>query len=181
MASSRFLDALRDHPVVADGAMGTQLYERGILFTHNYEEINLSRPDLIRAIHREYLKAGAQLLVTNTFGANRPRLTRFNLEGRARALNEAGVTLAREAIEAAGPASAGAFVGGSMGPSGLNLKGLTGARPRGAWCGLPRAGRGPRRGRPDRARDHAPARGAPHRPRGRPRGVRPAGGGLREL
>lgn len=124
MASSRFLDALRDHPVVADGAMGTQLYERGILFTHNYEEINLSRPDLIRAIHREYLKAGAQLLVTNTFGANRPRLARFNLEGRARALNEAGVTLAREAIEAAGPASAGAFVGGSMGPSGLNLKGL---------------------------------------------------------
>ncbi|MBL8601655.1 MAG: bifunctional homocysteine S-methyltransferase/methylenetetrahydrofolate reductase [Myxococcales bacterium] len=119
-----FLDALRDHPLVADGAMGTQLYERGILFTQNYEEINLSRPDLIRAIHKDYLKAGAQVVETNTFGANRIRLARFQLEGKVRLLNETGVRLAREAIADATPGGAAAFVAGAIGPSGLNLKGL---------------------------------------------------------
>ncbi len=120
----RFLDALRDHPLVADGAMGTQLYERGILYTANYEEINVSRPDLIKSIHREYLKAGAQVIETNTFGANRFRLARFSLEKRARELNEAGVRLAREAIAEAGPSSAGAWVAGSIGPAGVNVKGM---------------------------------------------------------
>lgn len=120
----RFLEALRDHPIVADGAMGTQLYERGILYTANYEEICLSRPDLIKSIHREYLKAGAQVIETNTFGANRFRLARFNLEGKVRELNEAGVRLAREAISEAGPSSAGAWVAGSIGPAGVNVKGM---------------------------------------------------------
>ncbi len=120
----RFLEALRDHPIVADGAMGTQLYERGILYTANYEEICLSRPDLIKSIHREYLKAGAQVVETNTFGANRFRLARFNLESKVRALNEAGVRLAREAISEAGPPSAGAWVAGSIGPAGVNVKGM---------------------------------------------------------
>ncbi len=120
----RFLEALRDHPIVADGAMGTQLYERGILYTANYEEICLSRPDLIKAIHREYLKAGAQVIETNTFGANRFRLARFNLEGKVRALNEAGVRLAREAIAEAGPSAAGSWVAGSIGPAGINVKGM---------------------------------------------------------
>ncbi len=120
----RFLEALRDHPLVADGAMGTQLYERGILYTANYEEICLSRPDLIKSIHREYLKAGAQVIESNTFGANRYRLARFSLEHKVRELNEAGVRLAREAIAEAGPSSAGAWVAGSLGPAGVNVKGM---------------------------------------------------------
>ncbi len=122
--TQRFLDTLRDHPLVADGAMGTQLYERGILYTANYEEICLSRPDLIKSIHREYLKAGAQVIETNTFGANRYRLGRFSLDHRVKDLNEAGVRLAREAIAEAGPSAAGAWVAGSIGPAGVNVKGM---------------------------------------------------------
>jgi methionine synthase I (cobalamin-dependent) len=123
----RFIEALRDHPLVADGAMGTQLYERGILYTANYEEVCLTRPELIKSLHREYLKAGSNVIETNTFGANRVRLARFGLEGKGRAINEAGVRLAREAIAEAGPGSQGAWVAGSIGPTGLNVKGMTGS------------------------------------------------------
>lgn len=119
-----FLAALHDHPLVADGAMGTQLYERGVLYTTNYEELCASRPDLIKAIHKEYLRAGAQIIETNSFGANRFRLGKFNLGGRVRELNEAALRLAREAVAESGPGAAGAFVLGSIGPTGLNLKGL---------------------------------------------------------
>lgn len=120
-----FLEALLDHPLVADGAMGTQLYERGVLYTTNYEELCATRPDLIKSIHREYLRAGSQLIETNSFGANKFRLGKANLEHRVRELNETALRLAREAVEEAGPASAGAFVLGSIGPTGLNLKGMT--------------------------------------------------------
>jgi methionine synthase / methylenetetrahydrofolate reductase(NADPH) len=122
--AERFLDALRDHPLVADGAMGTQLYERGVLYTQNYEEICVTRPDLIKSIHKDYLRAGAQVIETNTFGANRYRLAKFNLEKRVKELNEAGVRIAREAV--AESTAAGAWVAGNIGPTGLpNLKGLT--------------------------------------------------------
>ena len=123
--AERFLDALRDHPLVADGAMGTQLYERGVLYTQNYEEICVTRPELIKSIHRDYLRAGAQVIETNTFGANRYRLAKFNLEKRVKELNEAGVRVAREAV--AESTAASAWVAGNVGPTGLpTLKGLTG-------------------------------------------------------
>ena len=122
--AERFLDALRDHPLVADGAMGTQLYERGVLYTQNYEEICVSRPELIKSIHRDYLRAGAQVIETNTFGANRYRLAKFNLEKRVKELNEAGVRVAREAV--AESTAASAWVAGNIGPTGMpTLKGLT--------------------------------------------------------
>ena len=109
--TNRFLEALRDHPLVADGAMGTQLYERGILYTANYEEVCLTRPDLIKSLHREYLKAGSNVIETNTFGANRVRLARFGLEAKGRLINETGVRLAREAIAEAPPNAQGATTG----------------------------------------------------------------------
>ncbi len=119
--NTAFLDALRDRPIVADGAMGTQLYERGVLYNQNFEEVCLTRPDLIRGIHRDYLRAGAQLIETNTFGANRFRLSRFGMEHKVRELNEAGLRLAREAIAEANVSSA--WVAGSIGPTGLTHKG----------------------------------------------------------
>ncbi|MBI2390799.1 MAG: bifunctional homocysteine S-methyltransferase/methylenetetrahydrofolate reductase [Deltaproteobacteria bacterium] len=116
---SRFLEALKSGPLVVDGAMGTQLYERGILFTVNYEELNLSRPDLVRRILEEYLRAGAQIVETNTFGANPARLARHGLEGRVHEINVAGVARAREAVANVGLGPDAAFVGGAIGPTGL--------------------------------------------------------------
>jgi methionine synthase / methylenetetrahydrofolate reductase(NADPH) len=115
-----FLAALRDGALVADGAMGTQIYERGVLFSVNYEQLNVSRPELVLGIHESYVRAGAQVLETNTFGANSIRLARHGLSGRVVELNAAAVKLAREA------AGAKAYVVGAVGPTGLVMHGFTG-------------------------------------------------------
>jgi methionine synthase / methylenetetrahydrofolate reductase(NADPH) len=114
-----FLTALRAGALVADGAMGTQLYERGVLFSVNYEELNLSRPDLVRRIHEEYVRAGANVIETNTFGANRIRLGRHGYTDNIVAINQRAVVLAREA------ARGGAYVVGAVGPSGLPMSPLS--------------------------------------------------------
>ncbi len=110
------LDALRDRPVVFDGAMGTALYERGVLYTNNFDQQSLLKPELIREIHRAHLEAGAEVLATNSFGGNRYRLSSHNLEGEVEAINRAAVRLAREV------AGGAAWVAGSMGPSGTIFK-----------------------------------------------------------
>ena len=107
------LDRLREAVVVADGAMGTALYERGVFINQSFDALCLSRPDLVSEVHREYRAAGAELIETNTFGANRARLAGHGLEEQVREINAAAVRLAREA---AGDA---AWVGGSMGPIGV--------------------------------------------------------------
>ncbi|MFN9812093.1 MAG: bifunctional homocysteine S-methyltransferase/methylenetetrahydrofolate reductase [Deltaproteobacteria bacterium] len=117
MPARHFLDALRDAPLVFDGAMGTILYERGVLYTQSFDALCLSREDLVRGVHQDYLKAGAQVLQTNTFGANRIRLAAHNLERDVIAINRAGVRIAREVAD-----TKGAFVAGCMGPTGLLLK-----------------------------------------------------------
>jgi homocysteine S-methyltransferase len=115
-----FLDALKAGALVADGAMGTQLYERGIVFNVNYEEMNLSRPEMVQRIHEAYLRAGSQVIETNTFGANRFRLQRHGLDGKVRELNTAAVKIARDAARGA------AYVVGAVGPTGLPLIGVSG-------------------------------------------------------
>ncbi len=95
--------------------MGTQLYERGILYTSCFEELNLSRPELLTQVHEAYLRAGATILETNTFGGNAMRLEKHGLSSRVRAINEAGVKLARTT------AGDRAYVAGAMGPSGYFL------------------------------------------------------------
>ncbi len=117
--SEAFLSALRAGGLVFDGAMGTSLYERGNLYTACFDEMNLSRPDVISQIHCEYVEAGAEVIETNTFGANRYRLARHGFEGKVREINVAGVRLAREA------AGKSAFVAGSVGPTGLTLETLS--------------------------------------------------------
>jgi len=108
-----FLEALAEGPLLFDGAMGSLLYERGVFLTHCYDELNLSRPELIRRIHREYLDAGAEILETNTFGANRLALARHGHSAKVEAINRAGVDLARELADDL------AYVAGSVGPSGV--------------------------------------------------------------
>ena len=100
--SAEFKDALRNRVLVADGAMGTALYAKGIFLNRCYDELNLSAPTMVREIHEEYVKAGAEILESNTFGANRPRLTAYGFAETLRAINQAGVKLAREAAQDAG-------------------------------------------------------------------------------
>ncbi len=113
--SARFLAALADRVLVCDGAMGTELYDRGISFEHCFDELNLSRGDLISEVHASYRDAGAEVLLTNTFGANRVRLASHGLEARVADINLAGARLARAV------AGSGAFVAGSVGPIGKRL------------------------------------------------------------
>ena len=114
-----------ERTVLADGAMGTMLYERGVFINRCFDELNRSQPDLIRSIHEEYLLAGAEILETNTFGANRFRLARFGLEDQVEALNLAGAQLAREAVTQLADKQAGtAWVAGAVGPLGIKLEPL---------------------------------------------------------
>jgi homocysteine S-methyltransferase len=110
-----FLDAIRSGVLVVDGAMGTQLYERGVLYSACFEELNVSRPELVAKVHDDYVRAGAQVIETNTFGANALRLEKYGLQSRVRELNAAGVKVARAA------AAGQAYVVGAIGPSGYFL------------------------------------------------------------
>lgn len=105
-----FLETLIAEGILADGAIGTEIYSRGVYFNKCYDELNLSNPSLIGEIHRDYLRAGALLIETNTFTANRPALAAFGLEDRVAAINQAAAQLARQAIGEKG------FVAGSVGP-----------------------------------------------------------------
>jgi len=126
---TRFSELFADRPVLADGAMGTVLYARGIFVNRCYDEMNLSDPNLILGVHEEYLQAGAEILETNTFGANSFRLARHGLAGKMAGINAAGVRLARQAVERlkekqAGNAEIAAWVAGSVGPLGVRLEPL---------------------------------------------------------
>ncbi|HEX2677133.1 MAG TPA: bifunctional homocysteine S-methyltransferase/methylenetetrahydrofolate reductase, partial [Polyangiales bacterium] len=118
-ASSRhmpFTARLGQGALVFDGAMGTALYERGVLYTSCFDEISVSRPELVRAVHEAYLHAGAEVMSTNSFGANHYRLKLHGFDAQVRAINHAAVKLAREV------GGERAYVAGSVGPTGLLLK-----------------------------------------------------------
>lgn len=107
---ARFLDALRDHVIVGDGAMGTALHRRGIGPDACLEELNVERRELVRDVHREYVLAGSELIETNTFRANREYLSQFGLGDQVFQLNYQGARIARSV------AGRSVFVGGSVGP-----------------------------------------------------------------
>jgi methionine synthase I (cobalamin-dependent)/5,10-methylenetetrahydrofolate reductase len=113
------LEQLQQHPLLCDGAMGSLLYARGVTYEQCFDELNLSRPELIQSIHREYMHAGAQIIETNTFGANRAKLEAFNLEDRVREINFRASKLASEAREVSGRP---VFIAGAVGPSGRPLQ-----------------------------------------------------------
>jgi methionine synthase I (cobalamin-dependent)/5,10-methylenetetrahydrofolate reductase len=120
-----FADIFSSRPVLADGAMGTVLYARGVFINRCYDELNLSDPNLILSVHEDYLQAGAEILETNTFGANKFRLTRHGLASKVAEINAAGVKLARQAVDHLQEKQAGtAYVAGSIGPLGVRLEPL---------------------------------------------------------
>jgi len=116
--AKEFREQLAQRVMVADGAMGTMLYSRGVFINRCFDELNLSQPDTVRQIHTEYAKAGAEILETNTYGANRMRLAGFGMAEKLKAINHAGARLARDA------AREGAFVAGAVGPLGVRIEPL---------------------------------------------------------
>ena len=89
-----FLTKIKDTPLIFDGAMGTVIYEKGIFLNACYDELNLTNPDLIKSIHQSYVDAGADVILTNTFGANRIKLEKYGLADKVKEINIAGVKLA---------------------------------------------------------------------------------------
>ncbi|MBA3579541.1 MAG: bifunctional homocysteine S-methyltransferase/methylenetetrahydrofolate reductase [Gemmatimonadaceae bacterium] len=111
---ARLLDPLQ--VVVFDGAMGTQLYAKGVFINQCYDELNLRAPDLVRDVHRLYVDAGAEVIETNTFGANRIKLSQFGLGGQVGEINEAAAKIAAAAGEG------DVLVAGAVGPLGVRLE-----------------------------------------------------------
>lgn len=111
-----FLAALQERVLVCDGAMGTMLYSKGIFISRCFDEMNIANPDLVRDVHREYIKAGAEIIETNTFGASRTKLMTHGLAEQTREINLQGARIAREA------AGESAFVAGAIGPLGIRIE-----------------------------------------------------------
>jgi homocysteine S-methyltransferase len=116
--AEEFREQLSNRVLVADGAMGTMLYSHGVFINRSFDELNLSQPDLVKRIHQEYVKAGAEILETNTFGASRPRLAAYGMAEKLADINRAAVRIAREA------AGKNAFVAGAVGPLGVRIEPL---------------------------------------------------------
>ncbi len=113
---STFQDALRSgRPLLFDGSVSTVLYERGVFINRSFDEANLQSPDLVRSIHQDFAAAGAQVLSTNTWGANAVKLAAYGLELKLREINLAGARLAREASEEA-------WIAGTIGPLGVRIE-----------------------------------------------------------
>lgn len=116
----KFMDLIRHTslPVLADGAMGTLLHTRGASFELCFDELNLKNPALVADVHLEYIQAGSQVILTNTFGANRFKLAEHNLQDRVGEINRAGVELAKRAVAAS---FKDVYIAGDIGPLGVRL------------------------------------------------------------
>jgi homocysteine S-methyltransferase len=117
---SDFISALEERVLVCDGAMGTMLYSKGVFISRCFDELNISMPRLVREVHDEYVKAGADIIETNTFGANRMKLMTHGLAEQVREINVEGAHIAREAAGAARPNRV--FVAGAIGPLGIRIE-----------------------------------------------------------
>jgi methionine synthase / methylenetetrahydrofolate reductase(NADPH) len=123
--ANRLTEIFGERSVLFDGAMGTSLYARGIFINRCYDELNLSQPELVRNVHEEYLQAGAEIIETNTFGANAIRLQRYGIADKVIEINRAGAELARKAVNQYTDKHSGkAWVAGAVGPLGLRLEPL---------------------------------------------------------
>jgi len=118
-----FIEALESRVLVCDGAMGTMLYAKGVFINKSFDALNLSSPELVGEVHQEYVRAGADIIETNTFGANRLKLGSFGIGDKLHDINQRGAMIAREA------AGDRAYVAGAIGPLGVRIEpwGKTGA------------------------------------------------------
>jgi methionine synthase / methylenetetrahydrofolate reductase(NADPH) len=122
---NRLTEIFGTRNVLCDGAMGTSLYARGIFINRCYDELNLSQPELVRNVHEEYLQAGAEIIETNTFGANALRLQRYGFADKVVEINRAGAEIARKVVnQRADKQSGKAWVAGAIGPLGVHLEPL---------------------------------------------------------
>jgi len=115
---NKFLDLLSSQTLLADGAMGTMLHTRGVGFDKCFDELNLTNPAAVADIHRAYIEAGAQLIITNTFGANRFKLTKHGLQGDVLEINHKGVELAKRVVAASFKE---VLIAGDVGPLGVRI------------------------------------------------------------
>ena len=116
MSKPPFLDAIAQRVLVCDGAMGTMLYAKGIFLNRSFDELNLTKPDLVADVHQAYVRAGADVIETNTFGANRIKLGAFGLSDQVHAINVQGAKIARHA------ARDQVYVAGAIGPLGIRIE-----------------------------------------------------------
>ncbi|MEW6085626.1 MAG: bifunctional homocysteine S-methyltransferase/methylenetetrahydrofolate reductase [Chloroflexota bacterium] len=116
--TNKFLDLISTNTLLADGAMGTMLHTRGVGFDKCFDELNLTNPSAVAEIHREYIEAGAQLIITNTFGANRFKLTKHGLQEDVVEINKASVDLAKRVVSAS---FKDVLVAGDVGPLGVRI------------------------------------------------------------
>jgi len=116
MSLPPFLDAVAERVLVCDGAMGTMLYAKGVFINKSFDALNLTQPALVSQVHEEYVRAGADIIETNTFGANRVKLASFGLADQLHEINEQGARIARAA------ADDHAYVAGSIGPLGIRIE-----------------------------------------------------------
>ncbi|MEW5901859.1 MAG: bifunctional homocysteine S-methyltransferase/methylenetetrahydrofolate reductase, partial [Acidobacteriota bacterium] len=112
----KFLDAVAERVLLCDGAMGTMLYSKGVYLNVCFDELNLCNPELVKEVHQEYVRAGVDMVETNTFGANRFKLKKYGLDDKVAEINLAGAGIARE------EAGEAVFVAGSIGPLGLKIE-----------------------------------------------------------
>jgi len=115
---NKFLDLLSTQTLLADGAMGTMLHARGVGFDKCFDELNIVNPSAVAEIHRAYIEAGAQLIITNTFGANRFKLSKHGLQEDVVEINKASVDLARRVVSAS---FKDVLVAGDVGPLGVRI------------------------------------------------------------
>ena len=126
------LERLAERPILADGAVGTMLYAAGVALEDSFDELNLIRPEIVAGVHRAYLAAGADLIETNTFGANRAKLHHHGLGEKVRDIHRRAVKIAREEREISGRP---VLIAGSVGPTMRRLEPI-GTAPRREIVGI---------------------------------------------
>ena len=122
MAKLPLRDRLKQaEPLLADGAMGTLLHQRGAAINACFDALNLTAPELVKQIHHDYIMAGSRLIETNTFGANRYKLDEYGLGGNVVEINQAAVKIVQEAIAKSG-CDEDIYVAGSVGPIRVGMR-----------------------------------------------------------